>query len=301
MKRNTILTFLLTFFSYVLFSQATTTTTSTTTAPASGGPLTLVYPNSGTFSQGQSVQISWRGGDTTKPIYLALISQIPFKTQQVITHQVNYNGGTYSNWVIPSTMPAGNYMVYVQSNRGASPSQWMYGGLITITPSCAFNGQPRLIMTRDSSLMPLNRTVTVGSTNTEVDYVRFKVINNSQCDLVVTSITDLGGTIASQNSQLFLQNTLSKIYEQNGAVYSVHVFGQPSVGTQSFTLPAGTSKWFDCKITFPSSLSGISVSGTQFMGGIGGITARDANGNQLTSSDIQIVGVSIPGGIITLQ
>ncbi len=98
-------------------------------------PIKLTSPNSGTFAPGQTVNLTWTGGDTTAPVKISLIQMNPFKTYVTITNNAS-NTGSYS-WTIPNTVPDNTYEFYVQSNPGKAGSTWSYGGVIKITtPSC---------------------------------------------------------------------------------------------------------------------------------------------------------------------
>ena len=116
----------------IIFAIATLFMTTLSSAQA----LTLTSPHPGIFQTGDTLSISYLGGDPTQPIYLSLIDTVPFMAEVTIA-QIPYGNGTYQ-WVIPPTVNSGHYQVYVENNRGgAGPHhEWMYGEVVTILQVC---------------------------------------------------------------------------------------------------------------------------------------------------------------------
>ncbi|MDB4983954.1 MAG: hypothetical protein JWM20_133 [Patescibacteria group bacterium] len=284
----------------------------TITACASA-PLLLTYPNSGSFAQGAHVPITWRSADTSKPIFLALISQVPFKTQQVIAVSVPYNGGSYANWTIPSTMSPGSYMVYVQSNRGVGPAVCNYGGLITVTPApvCTFGGLYQVLAVPDSTNFG-NLTVPAGSRN--IECFHFKLKSNSTCDISVIEFPVRFTMFSAPNGNTLTSSAAQELSDSlNGAMVIMTQSGTVIQNGQSclgVIIPAGTEMQFIMKASFPnsvpsqSSLSGITT--RAFLSSLHAVNLGTGQGIGPNEFSITVVpsqngGLLFGTGIITIQ
>lgn len=111
-------------------------------------PIKLTSPMSGQLTPGQSINITWTGGDASAPIRISLIKVSPFKVYTVITDTAQ-NTGSYI-WTIPANVPDNTYQFYVQSNRGKPGSTWMYGGRVAIL-NCSSSIPKIIIMSPTAS------------------------------------------------------------------------------------------------------------------------------------------------------
>ncbi len=105
--------------------------------------LTLTSPNSGTFYQGQAINITWNGGTSSLPIHLDLANSAQ-QTVASIVGSAPYGNGSYS-WIIPSTVAPGTYRIFIEENQAANSWDWQYGGTFTIVNNgivVAPNGTP---------------------------------------------------------------------------------------------------------------------------------------------------------------
>ena len=103
------------------------TGTATNGAPPPG--LVLLAPKGGeTWAAGSTQQIKWSGGSPAWPMTLEIVNGTGSQVLVDLTESAK-NTGSYSYTV---AMPAGQYIMYLQGDRGKADTAWTYGKAFTV-------------------------------------------------------------------------------------------------------------------------------------------------------------------------